>query len=359
MLVEDSEDEVRSSFFRQAEACRSLGSPFTARLCLLARDRLDRRSAVGRAILGWKGDASAAGDAVPLRLAGALHSLVVTGRSPSLIAVYPPNHTAVSDDELWGAVEGALDEYEAEVLGWLESAPQTNEVRRCGVLLPGFLTIARLTGLPMTLSEVGASAGLNLRWDRYRYELGRAAWGDSSSPVVLSPEWRGPDLAVQPIEVLDRAGCDLNPLDPTVEKDRVRALSYIWADQIDRLERTRAALDVAAAVPAPVDRTDAVEWLERRLSATQPAGVHVVYHSIVWQYLPHALRARGEALLAAAGSTCSPGHPLAWLRLEHDGKSPGAALTLTMWPGGEQRLIARADFHGRWIDWIGWHDGPA
>ena len=53
-----------------------------------------------------------------------------------------------------------------------------------------------------------------------------------------------------------------------------------------------------------------------------------------------------------AGRRATRQAPLAWLRFEMDGqKKPGAALTLTLWPAGEEILLARADFHGRWIDW--------
>lgn len=350
----DREDGVRAAFSQQAEACKGLGSPFTARLCALAGRRLDAMSEVGRIILDWDGDASARGDAVPLRLAGGLHALVIAGRSPSLSAVYPPRDACVSDDVFWQAIEDALHDHAAELSKWLASPPQTNEVRRAAVLLPGFLTIARLTGLPLTLSEAGASAGLNLRWDRYRYQLGNLAWGKPSSSVVLTPDWKGPDLAHRRVEIVERAGCDLNPLDPASAEDRVRSLSYIWADQADRLDRTRAAFEIASGVPVPVERADAVKWLGRRLRQPREGSAHVVFHTIVWQYLPAAAREAGEALLAEAGERARRTGPLAWLRLENDGKAPGAALTLTLWPGGQQRLIARADFHGRWIDWLGW-----
>lgn len=348
------EERVRAAFLRQAEACAELGSPFTARLCTLAGRRLDGATEVGRTILEWQGDASGKGDAVPLRLAGGLHALVIAGRSRGLAAVYPPHDAEVSDEVLWRATESALRDHSDHLLAWLRSAPQTNEVRRSAVLLPGFLTIARLTGLPITLSEIGASAGLNLRWDRYRYRLGTVTWGDPSSPVALAPDWTGESVEAGNIEVIDRAGCDLNPLDPASAEDRIRSLSYIWADQTDRLERTRAAFEIATGIPASVEKADAVEWLDRRLAKRRAGAVHVLFHTIVWQYLPMDARKAGEALIAEAGRSAGSDRPLAWLRLEHDGRAPGAALTLTLWPDGEERQIARADFHGRWIDWVGW-----
>jgi hypothetical protein len=342
---------VRASFRRQAKACDDLGSPFTARLCRLVADRLNGETAVARRVLNWEGDPTVAGDALALRLAGSLHALVRSGQDPALAAVYPPER--VDDDALWSACEDAFRRDERFILERLRSAPQTNEVRRAGALLPGFLTIARLFGKPLVLSEVGASAGLNLHWDRYAYRLGAFAWGSASS-VELTPDWKGPPPPDAEVAIAGRAGCDLNPLDPSSIDDRERLASYIWADQADRLERAGNALDIAARTGMKVDRADAIEWLAKRLSQRHAGCVHVVYHSIAWQYFPEALKAKGELLIATAGAGATQDAPLARLQMEADGNSDGAALTLQVWPTGERHEIGRADFHGRWVRWRGW-----
>ncbi|PPJ45554.1 DUF2332 domain-containing protein [Rhizobium sp. KAs_5_22] len=348
----DTAGAVRQSFLRQAKACDDLGSPFTARLCRMAAERLNEETAVGRQLLRWQGDPTGAGDALALRFAGALHAVVRSGQDPELAAAYPPNNTA-DDESLWAAVDAALRRDEAFILQWLRSPPQTNEVRRSGALLPGFLTVARLFGKPLMLSEVGASAGLNLQWDRYAYRLGDFAWGPASS-VTLAPDWEGPPPPKADLQVSERAGCDLNPLDPASGEDRERLAAYIWADQADRLERTRAALEIAAASDLKVDRADAIQWLAERLERPQGGSTHVVYHSIAWQYLPQDLKARGEALIAQAGDRATYDAPLARLQMEADGKPDGAALILQIWPSGERHEIGRADFHGRWVQWKGW-----
>ncbi len=346
-------DIVLQSFLRQASACNDLGSPFTARLCTLVAERLDDDTEVGRCILNWQGDPTGTRDALALRLAGSLHALVLSGLDSSLAAAYPPN--TVDDETLWQACKAAFQRDEAFILERLRSAPQTNEVRRSAALLPGFLTIARLFGRPLVLSEVGASAGLNLQWDRYSYRLGEFTWGPESS-VSLKPEWQGPPPPPAIIHVAERSGCDLNPLDPTSPEDRLRLMSYIWADQSDRLERTRHALDIAVENRLTVERADAIEWLEQRLATSQPRTVHVVYHTIAWQYLPEELKRRGEALISEAGSRATDDAPVARLQLEADGRPDGATITLQVWPGGEKHEIGRADFHGRWIKWKGWPD---
>lgn len=345
-----NEASVRSAFLNQAKSCEVLGSPFTARLCRLVATRLTDNGHVANRILCWPGDTTSSGDSVPLRLAGSLNALVLNGFDKPLAAVYPPHQA--DDDTLWAAVTSALVANETFLQERLNSAPQTNEVRRSSALLPGFLTLAAMFNLPLKLSEVGASAGLNLQWDRYGYTLGDLRWGDGSK-VLLSPDWQGPTPPSATITVAERAGCDLNPLDPTSANDRMRLFAYIWPDQAERLARTRAALDIAASNNLSVARADAVDWLRLRISEPHRGQLHVVYHSVAWQYLPNDLKAQGEALIAEAGERATDEAPLARLQMEADGKS-GAALTLQIWPTGERREIGRADFHGRWVKWTGW-----
>jgi hypothetical protein len=177
---------IRASFLRQAEACDRLGSPFTATLCRLFAERLEKGHPVDDVLLAWEGPPGGTGDAVALRLTGGLHALVLDGLAPDLAATYPP---AAADAELlWHEVRRALDANTDFMIERLKSAPQTNEVRRSAALLPGFLTIAAYFGKPLVLSEIGASAGLNLIWDAYRYRLGSTCWGDPGSPVLLSPK---------------------------------------------------------------------------------------------------------------------------------------------------------------------------
>lgn len=353
-----SADSVRDAFRVQAEACMRLGSPFSARLCRLLADRLAPTVAVSSRILSWTGNAGPSGDSVPLRLCGALHERVLAGGDP-LCAVYPPNDSP--DDLLWAALIDAFRRHEAAILARLASPPQTNEVRRSAVLLPGFLSIGRrFSGLPFVMSEVGASAGLNMNWDRYAYRLGAIAWGDRDSPVQLGPEWRGASPPEpRPLIVAERAACDLDPPPVDTETGRRRLLAYIWPDQPDRLALTRAALQVLARRPLTVERADAIDWLRRRLESRRPGAVHLVYHTIMWQYLRRESQAAGEALLCEAGRRATADAPLAWLRFEGDGTGrPGAALRLTTWPGGADRLLARADFHGRWIEWLAGPEDP-
>jgi hypothetical protein len=344
---------VRGAFRAQARVCEAMGSPFTARLCALLADRLAPGDPVSDRVLGWPGDPSNRSDALPLRLAGALHGLVIEGRDAGLAAVYPP-HAAVSEDALWAAVAEAFATQAPGILRRLDGPPQTNEPQRSAALAPGFLTVAALTGLPLATSEIGASAGLNLLWDRFAYAFGTAGWGDPASPVRIAPDWQGPPPPLPAATVAERVGCDRAPPDLAREADRLRLLSFVWADQTARMARIAAAIDLARAAGVRVEAADAPGWIAARLAEPRPGRAHVVYHSIVWQYLGHAAQDRIRTSLDTAGARATARAPLAWLRMEGDGVEPSAAVTLTLWPGAETRLLGRADFHGAWVRWEGW-----
>ncbi|RDJ23237.1 DUF2332 family protein [Bosea caraganae] len=342
-----NQERLRAHFIGQARGCRQLGSPFTALVCELLAERLDRTSAFGRRMFDWPGEPRA--DALSLRAAGALNALARSGRDLALRAAYPPNETQA--EPLWQALSAAIAGHDAFLTSYLDSPPQTNEVKRCAVLLGGALVIARESGLPLDLIEIGSSAGLNLGFERYRYELGSAEWGSADAPVTIRSQWRGtlPPLDA-PLAVAARRACDLNPLDPSRREDRERVLSYIWPDQADRLSTTEAAFDAAAAAPWRVEREDAATWVEARLSETSPTSrARVLMHTIMWQYLPEPTKQRITAAMMQAGAAAMAERPLYWLRMEADGDS--AAVTLGKWPGGAERELGRADYHGRWVEW--------
>lgn len=344
-------DEVRAHFLDQARACDALGSPFTARLCRILAQRLDDGTRTGRAVLRWPGDVRA--DAVALRLCGGLHGLVLTGADPGLALAYPPNEAG--DGEIASALGEAIRRFDGRLAAGLASAPQTNEISRSAMLLPGLLTIARENGSPLDLREIGSSAGLNLLFDRFRHRYGDAGWGDPDSPVRLAPEVRGeaPPLGGT-LTVRSRAGCDIAPVDAGDPAARLRLRSYVWADQAARLARLDAALAIAAAFPPRLVKADAADFVAGALAARSGDRSFVLVHSIMWQYLPAATKAAIAARMEEAGRAATRAAPVCWLRMEPlSTADPFATLSLTRWPAGETRHLARCDYHGRWIEWTG------
>ncbi len=344
------EAAIREHFVHQAAACDALGSPFTARLCRALSVVLDRGTKTGARVLDWEGHTRE--DALSLRLCGGLHALVLSGADGRLAEIYPPNEA--DEAAILDVLPEAIARNDDRLLAALGNAPQTNEIARSGMLLPGFLTIARETGLPLALHEIGSSAALNLLFNRFHYRYGDAEWGDPASPVRLAPEVRGKPVPLDgPLKVASRNGSDIAPVDIAVDADRLRLRSYIWADQTARLERLDAAISVAATTPFSLEKADAADFVKDRL-ASRPAGAaFVLFHSIMWQYMPEATKVSIGAELASAGRAATLGAPIAWLRMEPVSTADKyATLSLTLWPGGETRHLARCDYHGRWIEWI-------
>lgn len=341
---------VRLHFAGQAETCRKLGSDFTGRVLDLLAERLDESTTVGRKTLNWPGRLR--DDALSLRLAGGLHRLVLTGEDAGLAAVYPGRGATPDNETLWRAIASALRTHDDVLTQFVESPPQTNEVARSGILLGGFLTVADQTGLPLRTLEIGASAGLNLHWDAWSYRLGDSHWGDPQSSVQLAPQWRGPLPPLCAVNVVSRAGCDQAPFDPADPAQALRLRAYIWADQTQRLQRIDAAIARAAASPVRVEKADAATWSGSKLETLTEGAATVLYHSIMWQYLPQATRSAIEATVAKAAGRASDTAPFAWLRMEPVPEGGACELRLAIWPGGTDRRLANVDFHGRWVEWL-------
>jgi hypothetical protein len=329
----------------QAGWCERLGSPLYHGLLLRIADD------VASSGICWKLLEPCAGSVLPLRFLGAIHGLVLEGRLPALARFYPSAGGTADAEAAWPALLAELEMHGEAVSQRIPSAVQTNEVARCCALLPGFLEIARQTALPLRLLEIGCSAGLNLRWDRYRYETGHSAWGDPDSPVVFRNHFVNELLLLdQPVQVIERCGCDVNPLDATTEEGQRTLLAFAWPDQEERLRRLANAIEVARSVPATLERADATEWLEQRLATPRAGAASVVFHSIVLPYLSVNAREQLTELLSRAGERATAEAPLAWLSLEAGGKE--AEVHLTLWPGHRRRRIATAGYHGRDVELV-------
>jgi hypothetical protein len=347
-----SRERIVASFLTQAQWCDRLGSPFTARLMDRTASELERGGMIAAIIGDRPGNSNA--DGLPLRFAGALHALVLANADPALAEFYPARDPTPDPDRLWRAVESALAEQPSHFAAYLAQPPQTNEVGRSALLLPGFLAIARATGLPLRLLEIGASAGLNLIWDRYRYRYGAQRWGDPDSPLELTCEWRGANAELDPIvAILSRAACDQAPIDVHDDGQRARLRSYIWADQTDRLARLDGALALARAANVHVEPADCADWLDRKLAEPAEGCVTLLYHSVVWQYLPAETRGRIRARLAEVGRRATRRNPLVHLALEFGGQN--YELRLTLWSGDGMKIerhLATTHPHGLWLEWL-------
>lgn len=339
-------------FRKQAQACANLGSPMYAALLRRLADDLEQGGVTARVLDGHEDDPGPS--ALALRLLGSVHRLVLERRADDLALFYPSVGGTWDLDGGWAAFERLLATSPDDVREWLDRPPQTNEVGRAGALMGGLLRLERR--LPVRLFEVGSSGGLNLLADRFAYvdSSGAVLAGDPASAVRLEGAWQGTPLDPWPgLEIVERVGSDVMPVDVGTTEGRLTLTAYVWPDQTARHERLRGAFAIADETPVQVRRQDAVSFagaVELREGTTT-----VLWHSVMWQYLSHAeqdaVTARIEELGAAATDTA----PFAHLLLEPTRRTPDSEhdflVVLTEWPTGERRILGESSGHGIPTTW--------
>ncbi len=318
----------------QAQGCAQLGSPFYASLLESAATDLESSGPVSAVLDGYEAEHEWA--ALALRLMGAVHRLVLNETLPELAPHYPSVGGDGDAAAAWPLFRRALIDHQATIRRLTARGCQTNEVGRSAALLGGFLEVAHRTCLPLRILELGASAGLNLRWDRYRYETAQGEWGDLNSPVRFDHAFDLPPPLNRSAEVTERKGCDLDPVDPTSEEGALTLRSFIWADQLSRLSLLDGAIKVAAEVPADVEPIDAASFLERELAEPREGVATVVYHSVFMQYVGSEGRERIKRAMANA--------PVHYLTMEPD------EATFEVRLGGE--LLGTSGPHGTHVRWV-------
>jgi hypothetical protein len=338
----------------QREACEQAGSSLYATVLDGMADDVRAGGVCAQVLEPWAGNAMA--DAIPLRFLAAVHALVLTGEAPRLAAHYPSAGGTDTGDPM-PAFLATVGQHRSHIEASMGRAVQTNEVGRATSLFGGFHAVARRTGLPLRQLEVGASAGLLLRWDRYGYRAGppgELRWGPGDGLVFEDP-WVGesPTVAAD-LVVAQRRGCDQAPIDPTTDEGATRLRSFLWPDQVERRARLDAAIDVARRHPVAVDEADAADWIEEQLAEPVPGVATVVHHSIVLQYLPRDSFVRLRAAIEAAGERATPDAPVHWLRMEPAGEV--ADVRMSSWPGADgghdEELLATTGYHGPPVTWL-------
>ncbi|MBD0339122.1 MAG: DUF2332 domain-containing protein [Thermoleophilia bacterium] len=313
----EPQDEQREAFLWQAGHCEGR-SQLYAELC--RRFAGDPR--VGALADGWEGR-------VPLQILGGLNYLVLGGEAS------------------WDDVDAALDEHGEFLRRFVAEQPvQTNEVQRSWVLLPLFLHAVGSADLHVV--ELGASAGLNLLWDRYRYRYEAGSWGPEDAPLELGGEERGRlpagPLAERP-RVRSRVGIDRAPVDAASEEGARLLRAFVWVGQQERLARLDRALEALRAEPPPLVRADAAEELPNVLAGLPGDGIVLVFQTSLFEYLAEDARERiretidtAERDLVFVASGRPRGVPRAWgMRIYR--------------PGGRREFVGHADYHGTWLDY--------
>jgi hypothetical protein len=331
--------------------------------------RIARALAAERELLERIVDVAPRPKILPVLLNAAVHFLVLGEPDSELAACYRGDPGAPEDP--WPPYRALLVERFDELADLCaRRSVQTNEVGRSSILLPVLTHVHRTFDRPLSLIELGPSAGLNLLFDRfgYSYDDGVHA-GDPASPVHLACAVAGdltPPRTDAAPPVRSRLGIDLAPVDVT-DPEACRWLeACLWPRLTDRSTRLRAAIELARSDPPDLRRGDALVELEPLVRATDPDTVVCIFATWVLAYLSHDGRTELGALLERLGAE----RDLAFVTSEYPGIAPGVAspdrpaaageeggaslVGLRTWRGGEHRstAVAWCHAHGAWIDWV-------
>ncbi len=246
---------------------------------------------------------------VPNLLFGAVQYLLLRGIPHPLAAFYP----GLSDAPLELRQHDPVPVFRAFCLEHAEAIAtllatrrvQTNEIRRCACLLPAFTLVAQRDG-PLAIVEIGASAGLNLLWDRYSYHYGEQQCGDPASSVQLRCELRGPRRPPLPLripEIVYRVGLDLNPIDVRDDAQTLWLRALIWPEQRDRAAYLKQAIALAQTAPPLIRAGDAVALLPAVFAEVPPEATLCLYHSFVLNQFSQAAREQFYQLLDRYAAT--------------------------------------------------------
>lgn len=343
-------DDMHDALLRQAKGCLRLGSTMYGDLFL----RLAQDYASGGVVAQILGSTTATPlhDATPLRLAGTMHRIVLDDLDDALAHHYPSVGGAVGESFAQAFLD-AMPRHKEAITDGLQRQVQTNEVGRSVVPLALVHWLGLRGVTEVTWYEIGASAGLNLSFDRFGADTGSGVMGDENSTVWFSPEWFeiAPPVCASPARVVARRGVDISPINIHNTSDASRLRSFVWPDQTDRFDRMDAAIAIAQDSAHTVDNSSADSWLDELLN-TPRTGATVVFHSIVWQYLGHKVHDGIRDALARAGQSATQEQPLVWARMEPAGDV--ADVRVTVWDGSStsESVLATVGYHGQHMRWL-------
>jgi hypothetical protein len=235
---------------------------------------------------------------------------------------------------------------------------QTNVVRRAIALRYALWAVGQRSREPVHLVEVGASAGMLLLVDRYRYAIGTHTFGSPDAAVTLDAEWRSevppPDLDDIP-PIASRIGVDLNPVDVSSAEERRWLRALVWPEHRTAAALLDAALTELAADPPPLVAGDAIDVCPKLAGELPPGEPRVVFHAATRMHVPAERRTAFDDAIDSIGEEGPLYH--VWLEPPYapHHRYPADAGVLAMHgPDGDALLsLVRVDGHLQWLEPLG------
>ena len=219
------------------------------------------------------------------------------------------------------------------------------------VLVATALILERRFNLPLIVSELGASAGLNLLFDRFALSSFGFTYQPHKAKLTLTPDWRGPAPPPGRVKIAGRSGVNLSPINPRSSEGFLRLCAYTWPDQTERLQQLAR---ICPTQRVAIAQGDAADWprlrLASRISWASPFGLQHSRMAIFFSPNATKLQASARNRRDNRQAAQPQWHIFQWKLIA---KVLGAALRFKLWPGEQVIELGRADFHRRWITWVG------
>lgn len=274
--------------------------------------------------------------------------------SQSRLCQFYPNHNGTF------TTEGLFQEFKSFCLRHREEIEsvirnrlvQTNEVQRCALLIPALSVVQNfIGGVSMAIVDVGTSSGLNLLLDKYSYRYSDGTrLGSDENVFVIDCEKRGVSFPsnLPRLNIKERLGIDLNPIDLKNADELLWSLSLLWPDQIDRYKRMMSAVNVLKTHPIQLFEGSANDLLQQQTQHLT-SEVICVSHSFTLNQFSAEDRKKFEDNLALISQNKEIWRiSLEWIGTEQP------ELTLQHFSRGKSsapEVLAICHQHGQWIEW--------
>ncbi|PEZ08412.1 hypothetical protein CN326_05580 [Bacillus sp. AFS018417] len=291
------------------------------------------------------------GQPVPNLFLGAVHYLLLKGKEHVLKKYYPSitKHPREIEDSFIH-FKDFCRMYRDEIISILKSRlVQTNEVRRSAYLYPIFCYIYNVVKKPLSLIEIGTSAGLQLLWDKYSYSYGtNEVYGDKDSNVHITSEIKGnhtPPFLLSSPPVASKVGLDLHISDLGNSEDYLWLKSLIWPEHEERLALFESAAKCLIENPVKLVEGDGVALLTNVVEKLSNDNAICIFHTHVANQIPEGSKYELIEKIKTIGSKRDVFHIYnnMWDRKLH----------LDYFLNGIEynQTIGETDGHGRWFDW--------
>jgi len=293
--------------------------------------------------------------ALPNLFFAAVHLLLLKGEHHQLAAFYPSlNNSSQHYDYVYPYFRNFVLEHLEDIRETLMAhSVQTNEVGRCAVLVPAFeLVAAQTKRQPLTMIEIGSSAGLTSLWDRYYYHYGEGLeCGDRNSQVKIECSLRGnmrPPIPGQLPKVASRTGIDLLPIDVNDAENVQWLRALVWPDNQKRARQLEHAIRLAQQAPPRIVTGNALDLLPNLIDKTPDKASLCIYHSFTLTLASGEPREKLHSLL----TTASKKRDLFLVSIEWAADSETPILGLAKFSKGNmtERILARCHSHGEWLE---------